>query len=37
MKQGIEKGRQVEKREQTLKLLELGVDISIIIKVTSLS
>ncbi|MBC6415634.1 MAG: hypothetical protein GDA46_04500 [Bdellovibrionales bacterium] len=35
--EGIEEGRQAEKREQTLKLLELGIDISTIIKVTGLS
>ncbi|MBC6416191.1 MAG: hypothetical protein GDA46_07420 [Bdellovibrionales bacterium] len=36
-KQGIEEGRQAEKREQAFKLLKLGIDISTIIKVTSLS
>ncbi|MBC6416174.1 MAG: hypothetical protein GDA46_07335 [Bdellovibrionales bacterium] len=35
--EGIEKGRQAEKREQVLKLLELGLDISTIVKATDLS
>ncbi|MBC6416031.1 MAG: hypothetical protein GDA46_06565, partial [Bdellovibrionales bacterium] len=35
--EGFEQGRQAEKREQAVKLLELGVDISTIIKVTDLS
>ncbi|MBC6416150.1 MAG: hypothetical protein GDA46_07210 [Bdellovibrionales bacterium] len=37
MEEGFEKGRQAEKREQLFKLLELGVNISKLIKVTAFS